>query len=67
MWVPKAVLYLAWVRWCSTNCHTPSADNRFASDLYSLRGQQIRSCKLTVDGKKGVPCFRGVALRPSKV
>jgi P4 family phage/plasmid primase-like protien len=67
MWVPKAVLYPAWVRWCSANGHTPSADNRFASDLYSLGGQRIRSRKLTVDAKKGVPCFHGVALRPSGV
>ena len=42
-----------------------TAENKFASDLYSLYlpdGQRITQSKPTIDGRR-VPCFEGLALQ----
>jgi putative DNA primase/helicase len=61
----KAALYEKWRLWCSAKGHSPSADNKFASDLYTLDlgdGHRIVQSKRTLDGKR-VPCYQGLTLK----
>lgn len=62
---PKSTVHQRWQMWCRTNGHTPTAANKFASDLYTLYqadGKQITQAKPTVDGER-VPCFQGLKLK----
>jgi P4 family phage/plasmid primase-like protien len=62
---PKVEVYTRWKMWCQANGHTPTAANKFASDLYSLylpAGQRITQTKRNADGGR-VPCFGGLALK----
>lgn len=63
----KTPLYDKWRLWCAAKGHSPTADNKFASDLYSLDlpdGQQVTQSKRTIDGAR-VPCYQGIALKDS--
>ena len=65
----KAALYERWRLWCALKGHSPTADNKFASDLYSLdigAGQQITQSKRTIDGKR-LPCYQGLKLKSVEV
>lgn len=65
LFVSKAELYERWKAWCTTKGHTPTADNKFASDLYSLYlpdHQKVTQSKRMVDGTR-VPCFDGLTLK----
>lgn len=62
---PKSTVHQRWQMRCSTNGHTPTASNKFASDLYTLYqagGKQITQAKLTISGER-VPCFQGLKLK----
>lgn len=61
----KAALHERWRRWCAAKGHTPTADNKFATDLYALdavSAQPITQSKRTIGGER-VPCFVGVKLK----
>lgn len=65
---PKVNVYPRWSDWCKAHGHTPTADNKFATDLYSLYligGQRIAQTKRTIDGER-VPCYQGLSLKAAK-
>ena len=61
----KAEVYAKWKDWCAAKGHKATAENKFASDLYTLAlsdGQRITQSKRTIDSKR-VPCYSGLSLK----